>query len=93
MTEISKEQFGLWKHEPVTRWFLDYLINKRAFLKSAALENWLAGSKSFGDINQTVRGQIIELEEICDLPFEAIEAFYKERDEIHEAETSISSQG
>lgn len=83
MTEITKEQFGLWKHEPITKWFLNYLINKRAFLKSVALENWLAGSCSFANVDQTVRGQIIELEEICDLPFEAIEEFYKEREEIH----------
>jgi hypothetical protein len=91
VTEISKEQFGLWKHEPVTKWFFDYLINKRAFLRSAALENWVAGSQSFGDMNQTVRGQIIELEEITDLPFEAIEEFYKER-ETNEAETTFGEK-
>jgi hypothetical protein len=76
---ISKEQFGLWKHEPVTRWFLDYLINKQAFLKSASLDMWLSDPKS---LSETVRGQIIELEEIVDLPYEAIEEFYKEREEI-----------
>jgi hypothetical protein len=78
---ITKEQYGLWKHEPVTKWFFDYLISKRAFLKSAALEMWLSDPKN---LSETVRGQIIELEEICDLPFEAIEAFYQEREEIQE---------
>ena len=89
---ISKEQFGLWKHEPVTKWFFDYLINKRAFLRSAALEMWLADPKSLAE---TVRGQIIELEEICELSFEAIEAFYQEREEIHgiESESPVRSQG
>lgn len=89
---ITKEQFGLWKHEPVTRWFFDYLLNKHAFLRSTALEQWVAGSQSFADINQAVRGQIIELEEICNLPWEAIEEFYKERD-INEAEAADGSQG
>lgn len=86
---MTKEQYGLWKHEPVTQWFLNYLINKQAFLKSAALEQWVAGSQDFANINQTVRGQIIELEEIIELPFEAIEAFYNERQEIH----GLESQG
>lgn len=81
MTEITKEQFGLWKHEPVTKWFFDYLINKRAFLRATALELWLADPSK---LTETVRGQIIELEEITDLPFEAIEQFYKEREEIEE---------
>jgi hypothetical protein len=76
---MTKEQFGLWKHEPVTKWFFDYLINKRAFLKSAALDMWLNDPKS---LSETVRGQIIELDETIELPWEAIEAFYNERQEI-----------
>lgn len=78
---MTKEQYGLWKHEPVTRWFFDYLINKQAFLRSASLEMWLSDPKS---LSETVRGQIIELDEIIELPFEAIEAFYQEREEIQE---------
>ena len=78
---VTKEQYGLWKHEPVSQWFFNYLINKRSFLKSASLEMWLADPKS---LSETVRGQIIELEEICDDQlFAAIEAFYQEREEIH----------
>lgn len=87
---ITKEQFNLWKHDPVSKWFFNYLINKQAFLKHAALEQWVAGSQSFADCNQTVRGQIIELEEIVDLPFEAIEAFYQERENGAESEGSVS---
>ena len=78
MAALTKEQFGLWKHEPVTQWFFDYLINKQAFLKSAALEMWLSDPKS---LSETVRGQIIELEEMIELPYDAIEAFYQERKE------------
>lgn len=71
---ITREQFGLWKHEPVTKWFFEFLRNKQAFLKSAALDQWLSSS----EWPETVRGQIIELQEIAELPYEAIEAFYEE---------------
>lgn len=71
---ITREQYGLWKHEPVTKWFLEFLRDKQAFLKSAALDQWLQSS----EWPETVRGQIIELQEIAELPFDAIEAFYQE---------------
>lgn len=71
---ITREQFGLWKHEPITKLFFDYLRKKEEFLKTAATEQWLAGS----GWPETVRGQIIELQEVCDLPFEAIEEFLRE---------------
>lgn len=85
---ITKEQFGLWKHEPVTRFFFDYLINKRAFLKSAALDMWLGDPKS---LTETIRGQIIELEEVIELPYEAISEFYKEREYDNAESTEGSS--
>jgi hypothetical protein len=37
-------------------------------------------------LNETLRGQIIELEEIADLPWDAIESFYQEREQIDGAE-------
>lgn len=82
---MTKEQFGLWKHEPITKWFFDYLASKRLFLKGAALDMWLADPSK---LSETVRGQIIELEEICDDQlFAAIDAFYQERQEIHGTES------
>lgn len=71
---ISKEQYGLWKHEPVTSVFLKYLADKQAFLKKTAQEMWLDGQEP----SQAIRGQIIELQELIDLPFEAITALYEE---------------
>lgn len=69
---ITKEQFGLWKHEPVTKWFFEFLKAKQAFMKSAALDEWLAG-KSWPE---TIRGQIIELDEIVNIERATILAFY-----------------
>ena len=69
---ITKEQFGLWKHEPVTKWFFEFLMQKQKFMKSAALDEWLGG-KAWPE---TVRGQIIELDEIVNIERATILAFY-----------------
>jgi hypothetical protein len=62
-------------------------INKRAFLKSAAIDIWMADPKT---LSETVRGQVIELEEVCGLSYEMIESFYQERQEIHGTESEGS---
>ena len=85
MIDITREQYNLWKHDPVSKWFFDYLVNKRAFLKSAAIDIWMADPKM---LSETVRGQVIELEEICDLSWEAIDSFYQERQEIHDDDSN-----
>lgn len=69
---ISKEQFGLWKHEPVTKWFFEYLKAKNQFMKSTAMDEWLSGRPW----PEAIRGQIIELEEIANIERAAILAFY-----------------
>ncbi|MDE2099598.1 MAG: hypothetical protein KGL39_20265 [Patescibacteria group bacterium] len=81
---IPKEQYQEWRHHPVSKVFLQFLRDKQEFLKAAALEQWVGGSDSFVSCNQTVRGQIIELGEIAELPFEAIEEFYKEKEDATE---------
>jgi hypothetical protein len=68
----TKEQFGLWKHEPVTKWFFEFLRSKQEFLKKSALDQWLASSAW----PETVRGQIIELDEIANIERAEILAFY-----------------
>jgi len=69
---ITKEQFNLWKHDPVSKWFFEFLRAKQEFLKSAALDQWLAASTW----PETVRGQIIELSEIASIERAEILAFY-----------------
>lgn len=71
---VTKEQYGLWKHEPVSQWFFTFLRNKAEFLTKQAADSWLDG-KPWPD---SVRGQIIELIEILALEHEYIEAFYQE---------------
>lgn len=75
---VNKEQFNLWKHDPVTKLFLMFLADKRKHLIDFATEQWVAGSETFSQMNQTVRGQVVELGEIADIEFGMIEAFYNE---------------
>lgn len=78
MKDISESDFQIWKHHPVSKIFLRYLADKRAYLERAALDAWIAGSLSL-QMDQTIRGQIIELFELEHISFEAIEAFYQEQ--------------
>jgi hypothetical protein len=55
-------------------------------MKFMALEGWISGSKSFA--SDTVRGQIIELNEIIELPFEALVEFYRKEED--EATTTVN---
>lgn len=73
---VTKEQFGLWKHEPVTKFFFKFLRDKTEFMTRRATEQWLDG-KAWPE---TVRGQIIELIEVLATEYEFIEEFYKESD-------------
>lgn len=77
---VTREQYNLWKHDPVTKVLLQFLTDKRKYLIDFASEQWVGGSNSFAEMNQTVRGQVIELGEIVELPFEAIEEFYRQQE-------------
>jgi len=76
---ISAQEFAAWRHHPVTKVFRLYLEDKRAFFERTALNQWVNGDLTlYGDEGRTIRGQIIELIELADLPFEALVAFYQE---------------
>ena len=74
---VTKEQFNLWKHDPVSKVFLAFLKDKREYLIKTVSEMWVDGA----EIPPAVRGQVIELGEIADLQFEVLEAFYKPEEE------------
>jgi len=83
---ISKEQFNLWKHDPVSKVFLAFLKDKREFLITRVSEMWVDGA----EVPPAIRGQVIELGEIASLEFEAIEAFYKpEEEDVAEPQGSV----
>lgn len=82
---ITKADFQSWRHNPVSKVVLRYLTDKRAFVERSALDQWIAGSMSMM-ADQTIRGQIIELLEIEQLPFEAIFNFYSQEDNATETD-------
>jgi hypothetical protein len=84
---ITRQDFEQWKHDAVTKLYRQYLRDKRAFIERAVLDRWLNGALSMQE-DQTIRGQIVELIELSDLPFEAICAFYKEDQEGADAAPS-----
>ena len=88
---ISKEDYQGWKHDQVSKVVLKFLADKQGYLKQAALESWVAGSKSFAECSDTVRGQIIELDEMINLPFEAMVEFYRKEED--ETETAVRQTG
>ena len=91
---VNKEQFNLWKHDPATKLFLQFLQDKRKYLIDFAAEQWVGGSDTFAQMNQTVRGQVVELGEIAELEFGTIEAFYKpEEEDGPEPEGSERTEG
>lgn len=89
MTElgISAEDFNTWKHHPASKVVLQYLRDKRLFIERLALDQWIAGALTL-TADQTMRGQIIELFEIENLPFEAIESFYFSDEDRNANETT-----
>lgn len=88
MNGITKEQFNLWKHDPVSKLFFEFLRDKRKFLIDYASGAWVDGA----EVPPAVRGQVIELGEIADLQFEAVEAFYKAQREESGSESEDSER-
>ena len=60
----------------MTQLYLRFLDDKRQELERIAIAQWKAGTLSL-QADQTIRGQIIELEEVIDTPFEQIVEFYQ----------------
>lgn len=73
---ISAQDYGLWRQHPVSKLLLQFLRDKRAFLSRLAMEQWLDGSA----LSETVRGQIIEMQELENLDFASVLAFYQEQE-------------
>jgi hypothetical protein len=78
---ISAQDFHLWKHHPVTQLLHKFLTDKKAFVQTSVTDQFLAGTLRLGDDNaQCLRGQMIEMQELIDLPFEALVNFYASDD-------------
>lgn len=75
---VTKEQFGEWRQHPATKFFFEFLNNRKNLLTSYCMEGWLKGLKEFQADGEVDRGRILELMEVCDITHQVIETFYKE---------------
>lgn len=78
---MTLRDFQAWRHNPVSKWFLQYLTDYRADLVTAASENWLAGQLELSTEHE-MKGRVLALGEIATLPFDAIAAFYTALDNV-----------
>lgn len=86
---MTKEQYNEWRNHPATLFFRQFLKDRREALIRGASEAWLNNPKAWETEHLTQRGRILELFEVEDVPFEAIEVFYQEQeDERISAESS-----
>jgi hypothetical protein len=86
MTErvLTSEDYALWRHHPVTKVFLKYVEDFSVALEREAVDRWISGALKLID-EQEMRGRIMTLREISELPLSAIREFYKEEDETENA--------
>jgi len=87
---ISKADYQSWRHNPVSQVMLRFLADKRAYLERSAIDQWISGGLSL-QADQTIRGQIIELFEIENMPFDALVDFYQEEDNAATSHSGLSS--
>lgn len=81
-TAITREQYGEWKNHPATLFFRKFLKDRMEALIHRSTADWL-NSAHIAEVN---RGRILELMEVQDVPFEAIEIFYQEQERENAAE-------
>lgn len=76
---ISKADFDSWRHHPVTKVVLEVLAAKQRIIKETVLSKFVAGDYRLGsDEASSLRGQIIEIEEILGMRFENVAAIFEE---------------
>lgn len=77
MNELNEQDYQSWRHHPVTKIFHQYLRDYVSLVERAELANWRAGERN--EVRSLgARGQVQACEEMVDLKFEDIEAFYRE---------------
>lgn len=73
--EISAADYAAWRGHPTTRFFLQYLRDRRADVIEAATGDWLAGKLALPD-NHDARAWANVLDQIVEHPFDDLAAFY-----------------
>lgn len=84
--EVSRQQYQEWRNHPVTLAFRKYLVDYRAVLKEEAWGRLQGGALDPVDQGE-IKGRANTLEEVSDIPFDAIVRFYQTDEEADAAKT------
>ena len=89
---IGEAEFNTWKHHPVTRAYLQYLMDWREFIKGAAIEAWEGGNISLA-VADEARGVANTLRNVAEPDFGEVVKFYESRkQEMQDDESSDGKQ-
>ena len=77
----SEQAYQLWRHDPITAGYLQYLEDQIVFMRDAAADLLESGLFKAGDQHQdrnpdSLRGQIIMLRQLHTLELRQIKEFY-----------------
>jgi len=89
MIGVTQSDYQEWKHHPVSKVFRKYLEDYRAEIRKEILSQWEAGSL-VAEVDKEARGRVLQLTDILDLEFSAIQQFYQHNEE--EADNGASSR-
>ena len=88
---IGESEFNSWKHHPVTRAYLKFLMDQRADVRDAAVLSWESGKISLA-IADEMRGVANTLKRNAEPDFEEIVKFYAEIEQTKKQEPQDDAQ-
>src|ERR1700677_288275 len=75
---LSEQEFMLWRHNPLTAAYLQYLGDQVEAFRTAAIDLLEAGS--LDDQKDVTRGRLLTLRELQNLSLSDIQNFYRQPD-------------
>ena len=88
---IGEAEFNSWKHHPVTRAYLQFMLDQRADVKDAAVLAWESGKISLA-VADEMRGVANTLKRNAEPDFDEIVKFYTEIEQAKKQETQDDAQ-
>jgi hypothetical protein len=90
LLEISDETYQIWRHNPITAAYLEYLKDQADAFRTAAADLLEAGN--LAPQADMIRGRILTLRELQTLSLGVIQNFYRQADN-EEVDGSKADQG
>lgn len=93
ISELSETAYALWRHNPVTAAFLQFLDDQAEAYADAAKDLWIAGrladpNAPAGMNPEMLRGRYLALTELRDLDLATLKAFYEVAEPEQDTENS-----